>query len=101
MSQLHWNAAYHTTHANLLSIRSIFDIISAGFLFFGNLWAGQLSDATVAAGMGPVGCFGMGFAACAVSGVMLLAAVAFGGMGRPELVNLGKLAKRGKSAQAS
>jgi len=80
---------------------SIFDIISAGFLFFGNLWAGQLSDATVAAGMGPVGCFGMGFAACAVSGVMLLAAVAFGGMGRPELVNLGKLAKRGKSAQAS
>jgi len=73
---------------------SIFDIVSASFLFAGNLWAGQLSDLTSAAGHGPVGCFALGFAAVVASGALLAAAHLFGDMGRPEYVQLGKL-KRG------
>lgn len=78
--------------------RSLADMVCAPLLFLGNLWAGQLSEATANAGMGPVGCFGMGFVACAASGLLLVAATLFGDLGKPEHVNLGKLKRKSKAA---
>jgi MFS family permease len=59
-------------------------------LAYSNSLAGSLADRTAAAGLGGVGCFYGGAAACGVSMAALAAFVAFGSLGREDLVGAPK-----------
>ena len=55
-------------------------------MFSGNLLAGVLAERTVAMGLGPVGCFGMGFVATALASVLLLVFTTYGSLADPEQI---------------
>jgi hypothetical protein len=69
---------------------SFTDAVLGLVLAYSNSLAGSLADRTAAAGLGGVGCFYGGAAACGVSMAALAAFAAFGSLGREDLVGAPK-----------
>ena len=71
---------------------SFTDLLLGFFLAASNGVAGMLSDATASAGLGNIGCFAGGAAACVLSACLLVLGSKFGDLGKQELVS-GKKAR--------
>jgi hypothetical protein len=65
---------------------SVTDLVFGIILAYSNSLAGRLSDATIKAGAGNVGCFWGGAAATVLSGLALLAFTAWGDLGKEDAV---------------
>jgi hypothetical protein len=72
---------------------SFTDLLLGFVLAASNAVAGMLSDVTKTQGLGNVGCFAGGAAACCLAFLLLLGFQQFGDLGKDELV-----ARRGRKA---